>query len=623
MRTISNFSSTFSSKKFALISCSDKTGLSELSEYFIKTRNNEIASTTSTYKYLIEHLDSQFHEKIHKIENLINYPEILGGRVKTLHPKVLGGILANRLSENDMTDVIGCGLLNIDTVVCNLYPFQEKVSDTTSLNDAIDFIDIGGVTMIRAAAKNFPYITTLTSPKQYKKIIESKEITLAQRFELSKEAFKHTCEYDEHIYKHFDKTIAQNKESIEKVNTYCLEPSSIKVDTNNSQTFERNYDIVQKLKYGCNPHQKLAYILRESNSTSKQDFPIKVLNGNPSYINFLDAIRGWGLVKELSDEFDGRCAAASMKHTSPAGAAIYKEFDRTYKRFLFQSVYHENTDGLDKITETYIRARNSDPLSSFGDFIAVSHPVTVQFANYLKSHVSDGIIAPSFDEDAIAILKKKKKGSYVILEMDPNYEPKDELEFREIFGIGFAQSRNNERVTQDDLKSISDKSAIEDLTLASIVLKYAESNTISIAYQSQLIGLGSGQQSRLHATNLALQKASVWVARHNTDIRKKIEQNLFSNTSTVSRTSKQDIVNKEFEYLNSLDISFQKLNSNSALSLSSDAFFPFRDNIDLISKTPVKYIAQPGGSVRDDDVKKATEEHSIEMVCHSKRMFTH
>lgn len=617
MRTYRVFDMRLNSS--ALISCSDKSNLSRFAKHLIKDRNLDIISTGGSYTHLRSELTNNLKYRLHKLEDVIQYPEILRGRVKSLHPRVLGGILANKSSESDMNDIISHGLLNISWVVCNLYPFNSLVGAHTSLKEALELIDIGGVSMIRAAAKNFPHVTIITDPSMYDDIIdECTELTFQKRAQLAKAAFRHTSKYDEYIVDYLSKHETNEKEIFDLTQT-------VRVNLDNTQAKKavqiRKHTPVYQLKYGCNPHQTNSFI---SQVNSNRRFPIDVLNGNPSYINFLDALRGWQLVKELSTEF-GEFAAASMKHTSPAGAAISVELDKKHEKYLFNDVYHTNVPE-DDMTSTYIRARNSDPLSSFGDFIAVSHPVSRELAEYLKGEVSDGIIAPEYDSDALEILKKKKKGGFVILQINPLYYPKDSMEYREMYGIGFAQSRNTTRVTQLDLQHINNEDAIRDLVLASLVLKYAESNTISVAYQGQLIGLGSGQQSRIHATKLALEKARLWTSRHDPILRALMNEFVSEDYSQLSR---QDRVNAETKFFDrssfseSSSISTKNALFNPPLSLASDAFFPFRDNIDVISQSGVKYIAQPGGSVRDAEIFEACKEHGIDMVCHSKRMFTH
>lgn len=342
------------------------------------------------------------------------------------------------------------------------------------------------------------------------------------------------------------------------------------------------------------------------------------MNGSGGYINFLDSLRGWQLVKELKEQTNEVCAA-SMKHTSPAGVAIYKDFskDNVVNKEWFYNTMCNTQVPKDKVTSAYIRARNSDPLSSFGDFIAISDTVTLELARYLSGEVSDGIIAPGYEPEALQILKKKKKGQFVVLQMDPDYQPAiGDLEFKELFGIGFVQSRNDEIITRDDLSEIKNEGAIKDLIVASTTLKYAESNTIAVAYDGQLIGLGSGQQSRVSATQLALDKSMTWLLRQCKDV--------YTNELKDIK-HRQEHVNHVMQYIQfNKNVLSKKFDTTShLLALSSDAFFPFRDNIDLAAKYGVGYIAQPGGSVRDQDIFEACKEHSIKMVCHAKRMFTH
>lgn len=610
-------------RQVALVSCSDKTGLGTLCKHFIEDRNMDILSTGGTYDSLYEWLTLQQRERLFKVEDYVKFPEILRGRVKTLHPMIFGGILANR--DLDKLDIKTHNLPDISWVVCNLYPFNQNVIKSTSSNVATSLIDIGGVSLIRAAAKNFKDVHVITSHTQYTDVM-SKTFDINDRKKLALEAFRMTCEYDEHIFHYFlDSPPLDNQPLVDKsLQPIDLQPLQTLNDKSTQPSvdklvddYTRHYTPVIKLKYGCNPHQSIAKLAKVSNlglhTYADSSFPLKVLNGNPSYINFLDALRGWQLVKELKSEL-GVCAAASMKHTSPAGVAIYKVFPKAYNKYMYETLYHVNVPS-DEVTSTYIRARNCDPMSSFGDFVALSEKVTVELAQYLKGEVSDGIIAPSYEKEALEILKKKKKNGYVIMEIDSSYEPSpDLLEFREIFGIGFIQSRNNERVTLKDVKTVKDEHVAIDLVLASLVLKYAESNTIACTYNGQLVGLGSGQQSRLHATQLALSKAKLWELRHDPAIRHQLDFK-FRDIS-----NRQDRINAEMDYLMNTEL---KLQGGHDISLASDAFFPFRDNIDYAAKHNVKYIAQPGGSLRDQDVYDACKEHGIQMICHNKRMFTH
>jgi phosphoribosylaminoimidazolecarboxamide formyltransferase/IMP cyclohydrolase len=313
------------------------------------------------------------------------------------------------------------------------------------------------------------------------------------------------------------------------------------------------------LKYGLNPHQGLASV-----QSTKRNLPFIELNGQPGYINLLDAINAWQLVKELYGAL-GFPAATSFKHVSPAGAAVGET-----------------------ITDAYRRARNADPKSSFGDFIALSHKVDLECAEYIKTVVSDGIAAPAYDEDALKLLKEKKGGKYIILLMDPNYQPPP-IETREIFGVGFSQQRNDIKLNQDTLltnivteNKIVPAEAQNDLILASITLKYTQSNSIGYALNGQMIGIGAGQQSRIDCTELAGQKATTWAKE-----RWRGKQNL------------------------------------SKASLASDAFFPFRDNIDYAAKCGVKYIIQAGGSIKDEEVINAANEHDMVMYFTGIRLFHH
>lgn len=308
-----------------------------------------------------------------------------------------------------------------------------------------------------------------------------------------------------------------------------------------------------QLKYGCNPHQQNASVM----SITQAKLPFNILNSNPGYINLLDALNAWQLVQEVDLVLNKPCAA-SFKHVSPAGSAVGNS-----------------------VREAYKKARSTDPTSSFGDFIAISREVDVECAEYIKTVVSDGIIAPAYNENALEILKSKKKGNFIVIEIDEDYTP-PQIETREIYGVRFKQSRNNILLTKDTLlhnivteNKTVDNNVIQDLILASITVKYTQSNSVGYAKDGVMLGVGAGQQSRVDCTRLAGKKAL-----HN-------------------KTTLSDV------------------------SLSSDAFFPFRDNIDIAASYGVKYIVQTGGSIRDQEVIDAANEHSIVMFFSSVRLFHH
>ena len=395
----------------------------------------------------------------------------------------------------------------------------------------------------------------------------------------------------------------------------------------------QNYLQQFDLKYGCNPHQKPASI----HSMKGYDLPFSVLNGQPGYINLLDALNAWQLVQEL-DEALGLPAATSFKHVSPAGAAVSVALDDT----LLEVYDCKKNQELSPLATAYIRARGADPLSSFGDFIALSRKVDLSTAEVVREMVSDGIIAPGFDNDALILLKEKKGGKYLILAADPEFKI-PELEFREVAGVGFSQLRNTIKINENTLltKVVTKNNdfsaeARRDLVLASITLKYTQSNSVAYALDGQIIGIGAGQQSRVDCTKLAGRKVETWFMRQhpkvlNLPFHEQVrnverinarilcieggmtEPELRTWQSQFSRPVEALSPTEKGEWLTKLD----------GISFSSDAFFPFRDNIDQASKRGVDYVVQPGGSNRDKEVIAATDEYGMVMAFSGIRLFHH
>jgi phosphoribosylaminoimidazolecarboxamide formyltransferase/IMP cyclohydrolase len=385
-----------------------------------------------------------------------------------------------------------------------------------------------------------------------------------------------------------------------------------------------------KLRYGCNPHQSPAMV-----SVAKGKLPVKVLNGAPGYINLLDALNSWQLVRELRGALN-LAAAASFKHVSPAGAAVAVPLTRELKR-----VYFVDDLELSPLATAYARARGADRMSSFGDWAALSDPCDLATAQLLKREVSDGVIAPGFESGALDILKKKKKGAFNIVEIDPEYDaPKTEK--REVFGVTFEQKRNTVRITADTLKNIVTKEkeipaeAQRDLVLAQIVLKYTQSNSVCFAFGGQVIGVGAGQQSRIHCTRLAAAKADKWFLRQHPSMvglefkegisrperDNAIDNLLEENITPAEKFTWQDNFIKPPEAL-SAEQRKEWMNLFFGVSLASDAFFPFRDNIDRAQQSGVRYIVQPGGSVRDDLVIEACDDYGMVMAMSGIRLFHH
>jgi phosphoribosylaminoimidazolecarboxamide formyltransferase/IMP cyclohydrolase len=388
-----------------------------------------------------------------------------------------------------------------------------------------------------------------------------------------------------------------------------------------------------ELKYGCNPNQKPSRIFMRDGG----ELPIEVLNGRPGYINFLDALNGWQLVSELK-KATGLPAATSFKHVSPAGAAVGLPLTDIEKQIYWVADMGE----LSPLASAYARARGADRMSSFGDFISLSDKCDVDTAKLIKREVSDGIIAPDYEPEALEILKAKKKGGYAVIKIDPNYVP-NPVETKEVFGVTFEQGRN-ELVINDELfanvvtenKDIPDSAKI-DLAIAMITLKYTQSNSVCYVKGGQAIGIGAGQQSRIHCTRLAGSKADNWYLRQNPKVlnlpfKEKIGRADRDNTIDVYMsddymdvladgtwenffTKKPEVFTREErrEWLDTL----------TDVALGSDAFFPFGDNVERANRSGVRYIAQPGGSIRDDNVIETCNKYGIAMCFTGIRLFHH
>lgn len=371
------------------------------------------------------------------------------------------------------------------------------------------------------------------------------------------------------------------------------------------------------LKYGCNPDQSTAKIYMSNNS----ELPIEVLNGRPGYINFLDAMNSWQLVRELKN-YIGLPSAASFKHVSPAGAAIGKKLSQTEKQIFFIDEKLDVNSSL--IACAYARARGTDRLSSFGDWIALSDKCDEITAKLIEHEVSDGIIAPDYSKEALEILKRKRKGNYSIVKINPDYEPEIQ-EHREVFGITFEQSRNTAPVIEPEKfknpvtqnKNIPDD-AKNDLIIGLITLKYTQSNSVCCTFGGQTSGVGAGQQSRLHCVRLACNKSDLRLLREHPKI---LNYDFKKDLSRPERDNliEELLLNEDFISLDER----QDWLKNYKVSLSSDAFFPFPDSIERAQKSGVKFVAQPGGSIRDDLVIKACNDFNISMVMTGHRLFHH
>ena len=388
-----------------------------------------------------------------------------------------------------------------------------------------------------------------------------------------------------------------------------------------------------ELKYGCNPNQKPSKIYMKNG----KDLPIQVLNGRPGYINFLDAFNGWQLVSELK-KATGLPAATSFKHVSPAGAAVGLPLDET----LAKIYWVDDLGELSPLASAYARARGADRMSSFGDFISLSDVCDVDTAKLIKREVSDGVIAPGYEPEALEILKEKKKGNYNVIQIDPDYVP-DPIEHKEVFGITFEQGRNELKIDNDffsnivtENKELTDQAKI-DLAISMITLKYTQSNSVCFVKDGQAIGIGAGQQSRIHCTRLAGQKADNWWLRQSPQvmnlpfvdhIRRADRDNaidLYIGEDYMDVLSDDAWPNifKEKPEVFTREAKREWLDKLTGVALGSDAFFPFGDNIERAHKSGVTYIAQPGGSVRDDQVIETANKRGMAMCFTGMRLFHH
>ncbi|CAH2071557.1 unnamed protein product, partial [Iphiclides podalirius] len=589
--------------KLALLSVSDKTGLLPLAKCLSDIGLGLVGSGGTAAALRNAGLN------VLDVSDITGAPEMLGGRVKSLHPAVHAGILS-RLTDSDQADMERQKFDMISVVVCNLYPFVETVSKAdVALADAVENIDIGGVTLLRAAAKNHDRVTVICDPADYEKVVaelrssERHQTSAETRQRLALKAFTHTSEYDLAISDYFRKQYSAGQSQL-------------------------------TLRYGMNPHQKPAQVF-----TTRDRLPLTTLNGSPGFINLCDALNAWQLVAELKAAL-GLPAAASFKHVSPAGAAVGLPLNDEEASVCMVG---DMATKLSPLACAYARARGADRMSSFGDFVAVSDVCDEPTARILSREVSDGIVAPAYTPEALGILKKKKGGAYCVLQMDPDYSP-PLMEQKTIFGLTLEQRRNDAKITPELFKNIVTKnkelpeSAVRDLIVATIALKYTQSNSVCYARDGQVIGIGAGQQSRIHCTRLAGGKAALWWARRHPNVRamrfragvtRAVQANAIDNyvNGTVGTDLPLEQWNTLFEGeapapLTQAEIEawLKKLDK---VALASDAFFPFRDNIDRAVQCGVQYIGSPSGSNNDQEVIEACNDHNI-VMCHTNlRLFHH
>nr|XP_033339188.1 bifunctional purine biosynthesis protein PURH-like [Megalopta genalis] len=592
-----------SAGNLVLLSVSDKTNLLPFAKKLHELDLILVASG-GTAKFL---RDASIPVK--DVSAITGAPEMLDGRVKTLHPAIHAGILA-RLTETDQKDLQNQNYELIKLVVCNLYPFVNTVSKPdVTIENAVENIDIGGVTLLRAAAKNHNRVTVVCDPNDYDKVrVEmetsaDKDTSLKTREILALKAFTHTAEYDNAISDYFRKQ-------------YSSDVSQL------------------TLRYGMNPHQKPAQIY-----TTLDKLPLTVINGSPGFINLCDGLNGYQLVKELRTVLN-LPAATSFKHVSPAGAAVAVPLD------MLEAKVCQVGDLLDHLTPlstAYARARGADRMSSFGDFIALSDPCDEITARIISREVSDGIIAPGYSQSALKILKKKKNGAYCILQIDPTYVPSS-MEQKVLFGLTMEQKRNDIVINKDTFANIVTKKvpdipddAIRDLIVATIAVKYTQSNSVCYAKNGQVIGIGAGQQSRIHCTRLAGDKAdNWWLRQHPNVINMKFHKgvkradisNAIDNYVNGSIGKDMDYADWSSLYIKTPDrlsesdrLEWIKKANN--IALSSDGFFPFKDNVERAALSGVKYIASPSGSTNDEEVIETCEYHRIALAHTNLRLFHH
>jgi phosphoribosylaminoimidazolecarboxamide formyltransferase/IMP cyclohydrolase len=509
--------------KAALISVYDKEGLDVLVP-FLEENDFHIYSTGGTLNEVKKYVKDI--SIVRSVSDYTEYPEICDGRVKTLHPKIYGGILGVRSNPKHIEDLYNINARLFDLVVVNLYPFEQILKKDPREDVLLENIDIGGHTLLRAAAKNHRHVSILSDPSQYEGYMSG----VLTNLKLAQQAFTAVMKYDMAINNWFSQ----------------------------GETMGMTYYRVQPIKYGLNPHMKPAFIYTRDEDKKP---PFTILNGDPGYINLLDAHYAIHLVLEVKSLLDVDCCA-SYKHNSPAGVAI-----APYARY-----------GLDALDF----ARNIDAKSSFGDFIGYSGTVDEKMAQYLKSKVSDGIIAADFTEDALEILKRKKSGNFVILKQDRMAHG---VEHRDINGVTLVQPTNTAVLNQYTvLHGVENDQVREDMVLGYTTLKYTQSNCVCFVCDGKVIGIGAGQQNRVDCVRLAGEKAKECLKHELFDT------NIFA---------EKDIV------------------------LVSDAFFPFPDNIQVAAEYNVKHILQPGGSIRDNEVEKECKKYGMTMTMSGLRAFTH
>ena len=591
----------------ATVLCSvyDKRQIIELASRLQHDHSASLLSSSGTRKLL-----QSATLDVTDIAEYTGSPEVLGGRVKTLHPAIHAGILNVRTNPDHQHDLRAHDWSNIDVVVVNLYPFESQ--------NCIEHIDIGGVTLLRAAAKNYAHVLVVTDPNDYTDVLArfdvltgtSKE-SVQMRKVYARKAFHHVVQYDIAIARYFE-----HDDNDDTPASSATAPDTL-------------YQVYHKhpltLKYGCNPHQRTAAVYR----LPHQPFPFDVLHGTAGYINMLDANAAWLLVCEAARTLDTVCAA-SFKHCTPAGVGTCKPLsDVLFRAYMVPTTLQQRVRNS-PVTVAYLRARNADPLSSFGDFVAVSDIVDDTLAEVLCREVSDGIVAPSYTDGALDKLSRKKKGKYIVLRATTTCPNAASLDVRTCAsGMALVQTPNNAQtnasyltniVTTTDACTTLPADAARDLMLANITLKYTPSNSICYATDGQVVGVGAGQQNRVDCVRLAGEKARTWWLRQAPST---LEILADTTKTRTARTHAAFAHVKTIKNASSTAAAPDKLAAPPMLCMASDGFLPFADNIDVCASFGVQYVLQPGGSVRDSDVVDACASNGITMCMSGVRVFTH
>ena len=535
-------------RKRALLSVADKAGLSEFARG-LADRGYEIVSSGGTAKVL-----EAASVPVRRVAEVTGSPEILGGRVKTLHPTIHAGILARRHLSGDLDELDRQGILPVDIVAVNFYPFENKVAEGSPIDEILENIDIGGPSMLRASAKNFKDVLSVTDPADYPLVLSKLDggIELATRLYLAKKAFRASACYEEAIASFLARLSAE-------ADKLSIETEEDEKDSSFPSRLVMSFDKVQDLRYGENPHQAAAFY-RDADPRAIAVAGARQLHGKElSYNNILDLDAAWRLARELPAD---RAAAVVIKHTNPAGAAIG-----------------------DSLVEAYVSARATDPVSAFGGIVALNRDVDAKTAEELRTTFLEAIVAPGFDEEALAILTKKKNLRLMTIEDDARAWRGSNL--CRVLGGVLVQAWDREG-TEERFEVVTQRAPTESqeraLRLAWIAAKHVKSNAIVLAKGDALVGVGAGQMSRVDSSRIAVDKAE-------SAVESAVE-------SPVESPVKGSVA-------------------------ASDAFFPFRDGVDALAEAGVVAIVQPGGSVRDKEVIAAANEREVAMVFTGRRHFRH